>query len=85
MAGQNTLAIEAFIKALEINSHYAEGHFGIGNIFFKENINIRAERHFMRTIELDPSITDAYIFLADTEICLGKFKSAIKFWTRAWF
>ena len=78
LAGQNALAIEAFIKALEINSHYAEGHFGIGNIFFKENINIRAERHLIRTIELDPSITDAYIFLAATKIRLGKFKSATK-------
>jgi len=78
LAGQNALAIEAFIKALEINSHFAEGHFGIGNIFFKENINIRAEGHLMKTIELDPSIADAYIFLAATKIRLGKFKSATK-------
>jgi tetratricopeptide (TPR) repeat protein len=53
-----------------------KAHLGIGNVLFKLKKNTLAEMHLQKAIELDPSLSEAYIYLAATKIRLQDYKMA---------
>ena len=80
--GQFDIALEAYMKSLEINTHNASAHLGIGDILYKmKNYNL-AEQHLARAIELDPEIVEGYIFLAAVKVKQNDYKNASLFLSR---
>ena len=75
-SNQLDVALEAYTRSLEINTYNAVAHLGIGNLLFKMNKNVQADRHLKKAIELDSSIAEAYIYLAGIRMRQQKYKSA---------
>ena len=75
-SGQLDVALEAYIRSLEINVYNAPAHLGIGNILFKMKNDVLAEKHLAKAVELDPAMTEAYIYLAAIKVRGQDFKGA---------
>jgi len=75
-SGQLDVALEAYIRSLEINVYNALAHLGIGNILFKMKNDVLAEKHLAKAVELDPAMTEAYIYLAAIKVRGQDFKGA---------
>ena len=75
-SGQLDVALEAYMRSLEINVYNAPAHLGIGNILFKMKNDVLAEKHLAKAIELDPAMTEAYIYLAAIKVRGQDFKGA---------
>ncbi len=58
-------AVALFGKALEADQNFALAHFGLGVSLFATNNRWKASGEFRKTIQLDPSFTDAYKWLGD--------------------
>ena len=76
---QNDIALEAYMRSLEINTYNSSAHLGIGNILYKVKKYVLAEKHLIKSIELDQSMTDAYIYLAAIQIKRQDFKMATSY------
>ena len=70
------------MKSLEINTHNASAHLGIGDILYKMKNYGLAEQHLVRAIELDPSIVESYIYLAAVNIRQKDYKNAALYLNR---
>ena len=74
--GQKDFALEAYMRSLEINTYNPTAHLGIGHLLFQLNKDILAANHLTKAVELDPSLTEGYIYLAGIKIRQEKLKEA---------
>ena len=79
---QNEIALEAYMRSLEINTYNSSAHLGIGNVLYKMKNYVLAEKHLIKSIELDQSMTDSYIYLAAIQIQRQDFKRATSYLNR---
>jgi tetratricopeptide (TPR) repeat protein len=77
------LAYDVLIDLIETNGNIPESFFLLGNIFhFRGEIG-KAIKAFRRTLELDPSHTDAAISLSVLYNDIGKYEDAQKIFSKA--
>ena len=70
------------MRSLEINTYNSSAHLGIGNVLYKMKNYVLAEKHLIKSIELDQSMTDSYIYLAAIQIQRQDFKRATSYLNR---
>ena len=74
--GQRVIAIEAYMRSLEINTFNPTAHLGIGHLLFQLKKDILAANHLAKAVELDPALTEGYIYLAGVKIRQQQLKEA---------
>jgi len=74
--GQRDIAIEAYMRSLEINTFNPTAHLGIGHLLFQLKKDILAANHLAKAVELDPALTEGYIYLAGVKIRQQQLKEA---------
>jgi len=68
MQNQWELALEYYVRALEINPNSADAHYGIGRVLLESGEEERAINEMRQVLNLDPSFLDA----RETLTALGK-------------
>jgi len=77
-SGRRAEARAHFLRALELNPEYAEAHFNLGLLLYKEPGGMpAAEDHFARAVQLSPRYAEARYYLANSLGDLGRTEEAI--------
>lgn len=63
--GDDTLATQLWLHALELNPRYAQAWFNLGVVHQKKGLHVEAEQAFRNAVENDPSNTEAWLMLGD--------------------
>jgi Tfp pilus assembly protein PilF len=76
--GQAELAIRELRAALEISDRDAETHFAIGEAYRQKLAFDDAERHFLRALDLDPTLLDARLNLGALYLQQERWREALR-------
>ena len=83
MRGDKTTALQAFIRAVQLDPMLPSGWLNIGNVYYDFGEFRRAAVYFRRAIEIKPDYAKAYTNMANTMlVMLGVHRSAIPFYER---
>lgn len=68
---------EYALEAIRLDNHLAEPHVTLGSMELYYNHNWKfAEKEFLKSIEINPNYSNAYLFYADYLSMLGKYEEA---------
>lgn len=76
-------AIEAYLRAIELDPGYADAHCNLGSLYFNRNRRGTARACFERALEIDPDHVEANLNLAIILEELGQNESALRCYKRA--
>ena len=76
-AGNYATAISKYKKALEGNNNNPGIHFGLGTAYIGEGYYELATEYFLRALELNPALIEAYFSLALAYQAMGRKKEAL--------
>ncbi len=76
-AGNYAIAINKYKKALEGNNNNPGIHFGLGAAYIGEGYYELATEYFLRALELNPALIEAYFSLALAYQAMGRKKEAL--------
>ncbi len=74
--GRHGEAFAPLVKAIQLDSQYAEAHFGIGYAYLHSDNYSKAIPFFRTAIKLDPANPEAYYCLGQAYLGLGDKKGA---------
>ncbi len=80
---QGRAAFEQFIKAVEMDPEFAEGHNALGLMYMGLGEFAKAESHLKKAIELNPNLPDYYNNLGRLYTDMGRYKEAIENFKKA--
>ena len=83
MRGDKATALQAFVRAIQLDPKIPGGWLNIGNIYYDYGEFRRAAIYYRRAIALKPDYAKAYINMANTLTQLGVHAAAIPFYERA--
>lgn len=64
-------ARDAYLRALELDSRFAEAHYNLGNLLLGANEPRAAEEHFRAAADLEPDLACAWYHLGQAQAELG--------------
>ena len=76
-------AIEAYLRAIEIDPSYADAHCNLGSLYFNRNRRSTARACFERALELEPGHVEANLNIAIVLEDEGRDESALRHYRRA--
>ena len=53
--GEDQLAINAYRRTIELDSHYSEAYYNLGSIYLEQGQIDSTRHYFLTLLELDPS------------------------------
>lgn len=74
-------ALDAFIKAIEINPAFATAYNNLGVLYWQAGEVEKAVDHFVRAVEIDPNDRDTVLNCANVFQSLGKVEDAKKIYS----
>ncbi len=74
--GDDTLATQLWLHAIELNPKYAQAWFNLGVVHQKKGLVVEAEQAFRTAVENDPSNIEAWYMLGDLLYGQGRLKDA---------
>lgn len=80
---QGRAAFEQFVKAVELDPDFADGHNALGLMYIGLGDLVKAERHIKKAIELNPNLPDYYNNLGKVYTEMGKYPQAIENFKKA--
>jgi len=80
---QGRAAFEQYIKAVELDPEFADGHNALGLMYFGMKEYEKAERHLKTAIKLNPDVPDYYNNLGRVYSEVGRYKEAIESFKKA--
>src|SRR5271155_911937 len=75
--GKYPEAVIMYEKALQIDSQFADAHFGLAQCFLKQSDLPHAYQELMRTVEIDPANTKAQLDLGNLYLAARKLPEAL--------
>lgn len=70
-------AEKAFLRAIEINSHYVDAHRNLARLYYLQGKFAKAGEEYSQVMHLDPGDIDNYVQMALVETELGHFREAV--------
>ncbi|MCX7944264.1 MAG: tetratricopeptide repeat protein [Deltaproteobacteria bacterium] len=80
---QGRAAFEQFMKAVEMDPEFADGHNALGLMYLGLGDLNRAEKHLKKAISLNPNLPDYYNNLGKVYTEMGRYKDAIENFKKA--
>jgi len=76
-------AIEAYVRAVEVDPEFADAHCNLGSVYFNQNRKGLARECFLRTLEVEPTHLEAHLNLATLMEEDGRKQAALSHYKRA--
>ena len=83
MRGDTDTALQAFMKAVQLDPMIPGGWLNIGNVYYANREYRKAAVYYRRAILLKPDYAKAFVNMANTLVMLGVHRSAVPFYERA--
>jgi tetratricopeptide (TPR) repeat protein len=82
MTGRPEDALADFTAVMELDPHFPEHHFNIGNVLRKLGRHEEALASYLRVLPLSPPMPEVYYNIADTRVELGDVEGALAAYER---
>ena len=71
-------AVTAFKNSLQFNAQFADAHLFLAQLYFKEQNFKQSQYHFAQVVKIEPTNSEAFAGLAETQILQGDFSLAVE-------